>query len=145
MATDPMPATTAGDDVNVVPVAPVAPAAAVPPASPLADTRSSDEIKADIERTQARLASTVDALKDKLTPGAMLHEARHSVAASALRAVGRASTQPQPAAIFFGVLGAVLLIGFGFARSADEELSDMVDQAYDEGDEFEVDWLEQYP
>jgi hypothetical protein len=142
MATDPMPATTAGDDVNVVPVAP--PATDVP-ASPLADTRSSDEIKADIERTQARLASTVDALKDKLTPGAMLNDARQSVTAGALRAVGRASAQPQPAAIFFGVLGAVLLLGFRFGRDADEDLTRMVDAAYDEGDEFEIDWLEQYP
>jgi hypothetical protein len=142
MATDPTPATTAGDDVNVVPVG----SGTAVPDSPLSDTRSSDEIKADIERTQARLASTVDALRDKLTPGSMLQDAKQSVAAGALRAVGRASAQPQPAAIFFGVLGAVLLIGFRFApRDADEELTRLVDEAYDGGDEFDIDWLEQYP
>jgi hypothetical protein len=142
MATDPTPATVAGDDVNVVPVPP----AAAVPASPLADTRSSDEIKADIERTQARLASTVDALKDRLTPGAMLSEAKNSVAGSALRAVGSASRNPQPAAAFFTTLGVALLFGFVFAGpDPDEELTRMVDEAYDEGDEFDIDWLAQYP
>jgi Protein of unknown function (DUF3618) len=143
MATDPTPATTADQDLNAVPVRP----AATAPLPPLADTRSSDEIKADIERTQARLTSTVDALRDKLTPAAILSDATHSVASGALRAVGRASINRQPAAVFFVTLGVALLFGFVFGRrNADEELTQMIDdEADDEVDEFDIDWLEQYP
>ena len=140
MATEPIPPSPG------VPAVDVAPTPAVVAPSAIDDTRSSNEIKADIERTQARIASTVDALKDKLTPGGILSEARQSVAGSALRAVGQASVNRRPAAIFFGVLGAVLVFGyFCRRRDADEELSRLVDEAYDEGDEFDIDWLEQYP
>lgn len=80
-----------------------------PPAAPTPPpVRTPEEIQADIDAAQARLAATVDELSERLSPASLADEAKAGVKSVFVDEYG--SVKPKPIAIIGGaVVGLVVL------------------------------------
>lgn len=87
---------------------PAAPAAPEPP------VRSPEEIQADIDAAQQRLASTVDALSERLSPASLADDAKGTVKGVFVDEYG--SVKPKPVAIVGGVVLGLLVLRAIFHR-----------------------------
>jgi hypothetical protein len=86
---------------------------AEPEATPV-PTRSPEEIQADIDAAQQRLADTVDALSDRLTPASLAEEATSSVKGVFVDSAGR--VKPKPIAIIGGAIAGLMVLRAIFHR-----------------------------
>lgn len=86
-----------------------APSTSSPPSAPPSPpVRTPEEIQADIDAAQARLAATVDELSERLSPASLADDAKSSVRSVFVDEYG--SVKPKPIAIIGGaVVGLVVL------------------------------------
>lgn len=85
-----------------------------PEAAAPVPTRSPEEIQADIDAAQQRLADTVDALSDRLTPASLAEDATSSVKGVFVDRDGR--IKPKPIAIIGGTVAGLVLLRAIFHR-----------------------------
>ena len=85
-----------------------------PDAAAPVPTRSPEEIQADIDAAQQRLADTVDALSDRLTPASLAEDATSSLKGVFVDRDGR--IKPKPIAIIGGTVAGLVLLRALFHR-----------------------------
>jgi len=84
------------------------------PAAPEAPVRSPEEIQADIDAAQQRLAATVDELSERLSPASLADDAKSTVKGVFVDEYG--TVKPKPVAIVAGTVVGLLVLRAIFHR-----------------------------
>ena len=84
------------------------------PAAPSAPVRKPEQIQADIAAAQDRLAATVDALSDRLSPASLAEDAKGTIRSVFVDEYG--TVKPKPIAIIGGTVAGLLVLRAIFHR-----------------------------